>query len=318
VRLGSMGDIIHVLPAVATLKHSYPGYELWWLLAGRWAPLVEGNPFVDRLLTLESRRPGVLIRAIAELRRARFRFAVDFQGLVQSALLATLARPDELYGFHQSAVREKLATVFYSRKTRPRCAHVVEQNLELAASAGASNVLRAFHVPRGEPEGELPQGPFVLASPLAGWPYKQWPLHNYGILARLLKLRFGLPLVVCGPPDAGELLAGVQHARILLTGIPGLIYATRRAAAVVGVDSGPLHLAAALGKTGVAIYGPTDPARNGPYGGAFTVLRSPEARTTYKRRREVSPWMAAISPEAVFEALAARLEQLGGRAEAGL
>jgi len=308
VRLGSMGDVIHALPAVASLKHSFPGSELWWLIHERWSPLLEGNPFVDRIVRLESRRLSALLALVRQLRRARFRLAVDFQGLIQSALLATLARPEELYGFHQSQTREKLAAVFYSRKTRVRCEHVVERNLELAAAAGANNILCTFPLPEGAPEGELPDGPFVLASPLAGWPYKQWPLEYYALLGRLLSLRFRLPLVLCGPPGAAGLLRGLDGVRVVLTGIPGLIYATRRATAVVGVDSGPLHLAAALGKSGVAIYGPTDPVRNGPYGGSFTILRSPEALTTYRRRREISPWMRAISPEAVFEALAAKLE----------
>jgi heptosyltransferase-1 len=309
VRLGSMGDVIHALPAVASLKHSFPGCQLWWLIGARWVPLVEGNPFVDCIVPLESRRLPALVGALRQLRGARFDLAVDFQGLIQSALLATLARPEQLFGFHQSQVRERLAAVFYSRRIRTCSDHVVDRNLELAAAAGANNALLTFQLPPGAPEGELPEGPFVLASPLAGWAYKQWPLEYYALLARLLKLRFRMPLVLCGPPSAAELLGSVDEVRVLLTRIPGLIYATRRAAAVVGVDSGPLHLAAALGKSGVAIYGPTDPARNGPYGGNFTILRSPDAVTTYKRRREISPWMRAISPEAVFEALAPKLEQ---------
>jgi heptosyltransferase-1 len=309
VRLGSMGDVIHALPAVASLKHSFPGWQLWWLIGARWVPLVEGNPFVDRIVPLESRRLPALVGALRQLRGARFDLAVDFQGLIQSALLATLARPEQLFGFHQSQVRERLAAVFYSRRIRTCSDHVVDRNLELVAAAGAHNTIRTFQLPPGAPEGELPEGPFVLASPLAGWAYKQWPLEYYALLARLLKRRFRMPLVLCGPPSASELLGSVDEVRVLLTRIPGLIYATRRAAAVVGVDSGPLHLAAALGKSGVAIYGPTDPARNGPYGGNFTILRSPDAVTTYKRRREISPWMRAISPEAVFEALAPKLEQ---------
>jgi heptosyltransferase-1 len=87
------------------------------------------------------------------------------------------------------------------------------------------------------------------------------------------------------------------------SGLPGLIHATRRAAAVVGVDSGPLHLAAALAKPGVAIFGPTDPARNGPYGGSLRVLRSPAAATTYKRGTEIHESMLGVSPVEVCEAL---------------
>ncbi len=307
VRLGSMGDVIHALPAVASLKHSFAGAEVWWLLAARWAPLLEGNPFVDRTLLVGPGRLRGAWEIWRRFRRQGFSLALDFQGLVQSALLASLARPERLYGFHQSQVREKPAALFYSNRVRTRATHVVERNLELAAAAGASAILRTFHLPEGEPEGELPAEPYVLASPLAGWASKQWPLPYYGTLAQRLRRELGMPLVLCGPPSAGPTLAAVPEARALLTGIAGLIYATRRAAAVVGIDSGPLHLAAALGKAGVAIFGPTDPARNGPCGGGFTVLRSPQAVTSYKRRPEIAPSMQAVTPDEVFEALAERL-----------
>jgi len=314
VRLGSMGDVIHALPAVATLKHGLPGAELWWLLSRRWAPLVEGNPFVDRLIGLESQGLGRFWEAWRRLRGARFSLAVDFQGLVQSALLASLGRAERVYGFHQSQAREKLAALFYSNRVRAKTTHVVERNLELATAAGASSILRRFHVPQGEPEGELPEGDYVLASPLAGWAFKQWPLENYSVLGRGLRRQLGLPLVICGPPESAPLLSGIPETHWLPAGIRGLIYATRRATAVVGVDSGPLHLAAALDKRGVAIYGPTDPVRNGPYGSSFTVLRSPEAVTTYKRRRQIAPSMRAVTPEAVLQALA---ERLGAQRAAG-
>ncbi len=141
----------------------------------------------------------------------------------------------------------------------------------------------------------MPDGPFVLASPLSGWPAKQWPLEYYSRLARLCR-DAGVPLVVNGPPSAHEALGGVENAILHLSSIAGLIDATRRATVVVGEDSGPLHLAAALGKPGVAIFGPTDPAQTGPYGGSLTVLRSPDAITSYKRRREIDASMRAVAP----------------------
>jgi heptosyltransferase-1 len=112
-----------------------------------------------------------------------------------------------------------------------------------------------------------------------------------------------MPLVVNGPPQAAGLLASVPGAQLHLSGVAGLIDATRRAYAVIGVDSGPLHLAAALGKPGVAIYGPTDPASHGPYGGSIRVLRWADAVTSYKRRSEIDESMRAITPLAVLEAL---------------
>jgi heptosyltransferase-1 len=124
-------------------------------------------------------------------------------------------------------------------------------------------------------------------------------LEHYSELARQLKV----PLVVNGPPDAAEVLGRIDGALVHLSGLDGLIDATRRAQAVVGVDSGPVHLAAALGKPGVAIYGPTDPASHGPYGGTLRVLRSPSAITSYKRNAADAGSMRAVSPAEVIEAL---------------
>jgi heptosyltransferase-1 len=295
VRLGAMGDIIHALPAVASLKHSFPGSRLTWIVEPKWAPLLEDNPFIDRIVLL---RRDSLLESWRALRAERYDFAVDFQGLIKSALAASAARPTRIFGFHRSQLRERAAAFFYSHKTLSRAAHVVDKNLDLAAAAGAATLLRTFPLPAGRPEAALPPGDFVLASPLAGWRAKQWPIEHYQALAARLERELGIPLVLDGPPGSG-----LAHC----SGLPGLIHATRRAAAVVGVDSGPLHLAAALGKPGVAIYGPTDPARNGPYGDSFRVLRSPAAVTTYKRGRSIDEAMRAISPAQVFEVLKATL-----------
>lgn len=302
VRLGAMGDIIHALPAVASLKHSFPGSHLTWAVEPQWAPLLEGNPFVDRVALLRRGSPAGILQSFRELRAQRFDIAVDFQGLIKSALLASIAHPERIFGFHHSQVRERFAALFYSNKTLASSAHIVERNLDLAAAAGAGSILRTFALPEGRPEGFLPEGDFVLASPLAGWRAKQWPFEYYGVLAARLRQECGIPLVVNGPPGA-ETLTDIPGAVQNYCGLAGLIHATRRATAVVGVDSGPLHLAAALAKPGVAIFGPTDPGRNGPYGDSFTVLRSLDAVTTYKRNAVIDSSMLAISPEAVFKAL---------------
>jgi len=302
-----MGDIIHALPAAASLKHGFPGCQLTWVTEPRWAPLLQGNPFVDRVVLLDRGTGAGLGRAWRELREDRFDFAVDFQGLIKSALVACAARTDRIYGFAASLAREPLAAMFYSDRVPARSAHRVDRNLELAAAAGASTALRSFPLPPGRAEGALPASAFVLASPLSGWRAKQWPLEYYARLAERLRREAGVPLVLNGPPAERETLAAVAGTLLHLSSIEGLIDATRRAAAVVGVDSGPLHVAAALNRPGVAIFGPTDPAQTGAYGGSFTVLRSPLAVTSYKRRSEIDPSMLAVTPEAVFEALQPQL-----------
>jgi heptosyltransferase-1 len=301
VRLGAMGDVIHALPAVASLKRSFPQSHVAWIVNARWAGLLENNPSIDQIIRLEAVTPSALLRARAELQREAFDFAVDFQGLVKSALVAAAARPARLFGFDRSQVREKPAAVFYSHCAVSESRHVVDRNLDLARAAGATHRVIAFPLPAGAPEQPLPEGDFVLACPLAGWGSKQWPLEFYSALAK----RLGMPLVVNGPPSGAGALAGIEGAVPHITGLAGLIHATRRAAAIVGVDSGPLHLAAALGKPGVAIFGPTDPERNGPYGSSIRVVRSPDAETSYKRRVEIDPSMRAVTPDDVLAALEA-------------
>src|SRR5579864_1861116 len=303
VRLGALGDIIHTLPAVASLKHSFAGWHLTWAVEPKWAPLLEGNPFIDSLLPMRRDTLASLLESWRLLRAGRYDFAVDFQGLIKSALAASCARPERIFGFHQTQVRERVAALFYSNKTVSRSAHIVDRNLDLAASAGAATVVRSFPLPPGQPESNLPPGDFVLASPLAGWRAKQWPIEHYRALAALLRRDLNIPLVLDGPPSAGLLFAEVPDALAHSSSLRGLIHATRRAAAIIGVDSGPLHLAAALSKPGVAIFGPTDPARNGPYGDSLRVLRWPSAVTTYRRGSEIDESMWRITPDEVFEAL---------------
>jgi len=306
VRLSAMGDIIHTLPAVAALKAGHPNSRLTWVVEPKWAPLLEENPCVDRVLLLHRDSLAALATSLRALRETSYGFAVDFQGLLKSALVTFAAQPGRVYGFDASQVRERAAALFYSRKIASSAAHVVDRNLELAAAAGATTANPPiFPIPAGRPEGDLPPGDFVLASPLAGWASKQWPLAHYRALALRLESELGIPLVLDGPPGApwGPIDPAVAH----YSALPGLIHATRRAAAVLGVDSGPLHLAAALAKPGVAIFGPTDPARNGPYGDSLRVLRSSAALTTYKRGTAIDESMRQISPGQVFEALRAVL-----------
>jgi heptosyltransferase-1 len=305
VRLGAMGDIVHTLPAVAAVKQAHPGAHLTWVVEPQWAALLEGNPSIDRVLLLRRGSAAGLLESWRELRSERYDFAIDFQGLLKSAAVAAAARPVRILGFDAAEVRERAAALFYTDRVASTRSHVVEKNCELVSRTGVlacpGEAGGLSYLPPGRPEANLPEGAFVLASPLAGWRSKQWPIEHYASLARRLRNELGLPLVLNGR-EASHLPA-IEDAEPHVSGIPGLIYATRRATAVVGVDSGPLHIAAMLGKPGIAIFGPTDPARNGPYGGSMRVLRTPHAVTTYKRGTEIDDTMRRISPDEVFEEL---------------
>lgn len=304
VRLGAMGDIIHALPGAASLKHSFPGARITWVVEPQWAPLLEGNGFVDRIVIFRRHEPGSWRATKRELRTEHYDLAVDFQGLIKSALVAHLARPERIAGYGSRIVREWPAGLFYSTRVESGAAHVVDQALDLAAGAGANHLVRAFPLPAGRAEGNLPGAPFALASPLAGWTSKQWPPEYWERLAAMLRHKLGMPLVLNGVPGSVPKIAGTLLHE---SSVAGLIDATRRASIVIGVDSGPLHLAAALNKPGVAIFGPTDPVRNGPYGGDFQVFRAPDAHTTHRRGTVIDASMLAITPEQVFAALAARV-----------
>jgi heptosyltransferase-1 len=309
VRLGAMGDILHTLPAVASLAAEWPEAEITWLVDPRWLPLLERNSGVRRTISLNRRSAASIFAAIKELRAAGFVFSIDFQGLVKSSLAARLSGAPRRLGFVFSFLREKPAALFYTERVRPSSRHVVDMNLDLAAAAGARRRVVEFALPRGVAEGPLPDRPFVLASPKAGWGSKQWPLERYSGLARRLGEQYRVPLVVNGAPSAEAELRSIEGAHVHISGIPGLIDATRRAMAVVGVDSGPLHLAAALGKPGVAIFGPTDPARNGPYGGSMEVIRASGAETTYQRGPGSAASMREITVDDVVRKLMARVER---------
>ena len=303
IRLSAMGDIIHTLPAITTLKKSFPDRELIWLVAPRWMPLLAGNPYIDEVIPFDR---GNLLNArqtFTRLRSLRPEIAFDFQGLLQSAAAGRLTRPKALFGFARSVAREPFASLLYSHAIPVNGPHRVQRAVQLAqAAAGAAQTTFQAWIPAGQPQGDLPSEPFILASPFAGWAGKEWPLASYDAVAELLA-KEGLQLVVNVTQQKAHELNSHRHVRPHVSTLPGLIDATRRATGVFGVDSGPLHLAAALDKPGVGLYGPTDPALTGPFGGSMTVLRTRDVATTYKRHAEMHASMRAITPEQVVVAL---------------
>jgi heptosyltransferase-1 len=323
VRLGAMGDVIHALPAASRLKYTFPDAWIAWAIEPPWAPLLDDSPSVDEVITVPTaawrKRPlsfstwSEVLALRRRLRAAGFDVTLDFQGLLKSATLAWVSGASRVYGFPRHELREPLARLFYSHGVDAPARHVVDKNLALAAAVGAQSGPVEFPLPQGRPHPDLPEGEFVLASPVAGWKSKQWPPQYYARLAEVLQRRTGMTLVLdCAAADRAyceqiRRLAPPASCHLHVSTVEGLIAATRRARAVVGIDSGPLHLAAALGLGGVAIFGQTDPARNGPYGDKFTVLRAPDAFTSYKREDALAASMAAILPEQVWQALEPRL-----------
>jgi heptosyltransferase-1 len=302
IRLSAMGDIIHTLPAITTLKKSFPEKRLAWLVAPRWMPLLAGNPYVDEVIPLDRRNVPHTLETLRRVRALKPELAFDFQGLFQSAFAGRLARPKALFGFAKTVAREPFASMLYTHSIPVKGPHRVQRAVQLAEASGAGKPDFYAWVPRGAPEGELPAGSFVLTNPFAGWAGKEWPLESYEALGHLLR-REGLELVANVTERQAQKVRELKNVSIHISGLEGLFDATHRATAVLGLDSGPLHLAAALRKPGVGLYGPTDPALTGPFGGSMIVLRAGDVETTYKRHDEIHASMREIRPEQVAEAL---------------
>lgn len=326
VRLGSMGDIVHTLPAVAALREAFPRARVDWVVEAQWLPLLHGNPDVDEVIPLERGTWDGLRTCVKRLRAARYTCALDFQGLYKSAMLAALARARERIGFEREFLREGGAAFFYTRRITPSGKHVVELNVSLAEAVGAKISAARFsvHVP-DEADGVIEKQlaargvrDFYVLSPGGGWRSKCWPAERYGHLHRRLAALPALAgwrgVVNFGPAErklaeAARLVAGEPEPILLPMDVPQLMALLRRAKFFVGGDSGPLHLAVALGTPVVGLYGPTDPARNGPYSPGDVVVRNarPE-ETTYKREDSSAPSMLSIT---VDQALAAIQRRMG-------
>lgn len=348
VRMGALGDILHALPAATAMRAALPDATIGWLVEERWSelltarrhketPVVRGpqRPVVDLVHTVNTKRwrqrffrPATMaeIRGdINRLRRAHYDIAIDFQGNVKSAFFAWLSKPATMAGYVDP--RESAARVFYSHKFSRLGEHVIEQNLALANQA-----LRGFLGPTEMPmtTPQLPLDPaaeawaereiqrlgvasFALVNPGAGWGGKQWPGERFGEIAKALAVHNVKTLVNVGPgeEDLAEAVtrsSGGNAFPVHCT-IGQLISITRRARLFVGGDTGPLHLAAALGVPTLGLYGPTDPARTGPFGPRTIALRHPESETTFSHHRRPDDGLLKITAE---EAITAARHLLGG------
>lgn len=325
VRLGSLGDIVHTLPAVHALRETFPSAQIDWLVESKWRALLAGNSDVNDIIPLNRSTWRGVATCVAELRRRKYDCAIDFQGLYKSAVLARLSGAPRRIGFEREFLRERGAALFYTERVTPAAPHVVDHNLAIAQRLGAAKGKTYFPLSISEEAARAVQiqldaqkvKKYFVLSPGGGWMSKCWPAEQYGHLHRRL---MSLPafagwrgVVNFGPgerklAEAVRLVAGEPEPLLLATDLPQLMALLQRAEFFVGGDSGPLHLAVALGTPVVGLYGPTDPARNGPYSPADIVVRNarPE-ETTYKRHDSPAPSMRSITVDQVVAAVLQRL-----------
>lgn len=335
VRLGAMGDILHALPALTALRLAHPEWVIDWVVEPMWRSLLSaegstgrdtGNPqalqpLVDRLhiapskqwrkspLSGETRREiGALHRA---LRGEHYDAVLDFQGALRSAVIGRLAKSRRFIG--EARPRERVASLLFTERVHTHGIHIIEQDLELACALAGDDLAAVQPLLPVDPAAEAwasellgSAEPAILINPGAGWGAKRWPIERYGDVARALLNRGFRVLVNAGPGEvllANEIMQRTGGgATSLLCSVEQLIAVTRRIRLAIAGDTGPLHLACALGRPVVGIYGPTDPSRNGPYGVPFRVLRSPESRRDHARREAPEAGLLTITSEEVLQA----------------
>jgi heptosyltransferase-1 len=335
-----MGDVLHAMPAVAALRERHPDWFIGWAIEPRWSDLLQitGDPedlslgvgptaraMVDRWYRVAvgewRKKPADIatVRDVLTLRTAlrgdRFDICVDMQGAIKSAVVGHMAGASVFVGAAEP--RERLARHWYGQKIDLTTAHVVNQGCELlGAAVGEALKPTRVTLPMDTAaehwaDDTVGRERFCLISPGAGWGAKVWPADRMGRVAAELG-RAGVRTVVNasvhGSPEADQVVAASEgFARAVPCTIPQLIALVRRAGVVIAGDTGPLHLAAALERLVVGIYGPTDPVRNGPFGTRSKVLRDAASQTSHKRIHETEPGMLRISAE---EVAAAALEML--------
>jgi heptosyltransferase I len=333
VRLSAMGDIIHTLPAAAALRQAFPNATLGWLVEERWTELLctlrcprsgprsPQRPLADRIHavnTAEWRHAlfsfntwQQMAVGLSHLRGVHYDAVIDFQGALRSALLARWSGAPIIYGSAQP--RENAASMFYTQTMLPTGVHVVEQALALAGTIIANHKV--------EPRVEFPVDAdaetkisdlvadlknFAILNPGAGWGAKRWPASRYGQVATELA-KDGLCSLINYGPGEEDLAATVEAAsegaaRKVSCSVSELIALTRRTSLFIGGDTGPMHLAAALKIPVVAIFGPTNPARNGPFGTRAIVLRSANSTTDHSRHPEPEQGLLEITVREVVAA----------------
>ncbi len=322
IKPSSMGDIVQALPVLTAIKEAAPEARVWWLAGDAFASLVEGHPRLAGVLRFDRTRyahvgrqwePTVeFARFLQNLRRRRFTTVLDLQGLFRSGLMALATGAPHRVGFRDA---RELAPLFYTSEVRlPRygATHAVDRYLAVARHVGLAMPEATDHLPvspaarqaaraRLEAAGLAPGADFVAVGVHARWPTKQWPPERFAAALDEAWRDLGATAVLVGSGDAAEVAAAVKAAarRAPLdltgqTGVKELVAILAEARAMLTNDSGPMHIAAAVGTPVVAVFGPTDPRLTGPYGAAHQVVGGRAACSPCHRRQCVLGGSEAI------------------------
>jgi heptosyltransferase-1 len=321
VRLSAIGDVLHGLPVLNALRDALPRAFLAWVVEGRAAEVLQSHKALDELIVVPRRwlkSPREVIHLRRRLRALRFDLTLDLQGLSKSAIAARLSGARRRIGFDGRDGRE-LSRWLNNERVLPRRTHVIDRNLELLARLGIVDPSVRFDL-EDSPSAALAAAKildaqhladrFAVINPGAGWPSKLWPVDRYAAVARHLgQARALRSLVVwAGPQElawAEAIVADSAGCAALApaTSLVELAAIVRRATVFIGSDTGPLHLAAAVGTPCVGLFGPMPAKRNGPYGPQHVALQKMHLTGTSRQRRSAGPEsMEAIAVEHVLAA----------------
>lgn len=324
VRLGSLGDLVHALPAVAAIRRAHPHAVIDWFVDRIHRDFLDLVPILSSVVVLRQPTVAGWLEARRELRRRQYEVAIDFQGLVKSAALARLSGATRVIGFSRAAAREPLAALFYTERVKTGdSGHVIDKNMRLAAVTGAPVDRREFPLvapasPALDGIRSVLGGPFAVINPGAAWPNKRWPTDRFGAIAEWLADVHGLRSVVLWGPGEESIAKAVADASrgaafvAPVTGLADLVAILREARLMVSGDTGPTHIAGAVGTPIVSLFGPTTPGRNGPwFPYDISISRYDACGCHYQRacRREPGGWcLASISEDEVRSAIDRRLQ----------
>jgi heptosyltransferase I len=324
VRLGSLGDIVHAIPAAAAIRRAFPEAAIDWLVDVRHRDLLDLVPLVDRKIAVNTSSLGSLSSVVGEMRRAGYEATLDLQGLLKSAVLARLSGAPRVIGFPADLLRERAARFFYTETSGVAAPHVIDKNLSMLKAVGIRMPEVEFPLDDRNPAivsdakkilGISSDERFAIINPGAAWPNKRWPPVYFAEVARGLAERHGLRSLVLWGPGEEQLAenvctaAGPVAAVSPRTTVADLVSLTKAAALMISGDTGPLHIAAACGTPLIGIFGPTDPQRNGPWAEDDVVVsRYRACACHYQRQCRISGWcLLDISPREVLDLAERRL-----------
>lgn len=332
IKPSSIGDVVHTLPIWSVLRKRFPAAKITWLIAPACAGIVEGLPGIE-LLQFDRKNWGKAWRSPSAardllafqraLRDRHFDLVLDVQGLFRSGWFTWKTRSPMRVGF---ANAREMAWLFYTRRVDvgPTEQHAVDRYLKLLDAIGCPADTVEFPLPITDRDRQRSRelcgdgSPYAVLCPGANWPTKRWPAAQFAQLVTPLRQRWGLRTIVAGGPGdrrLGEEITGGLN-RCGETSLMELAAMTEGASVVVTNDSGPMHIAAALKRPLVAVFGPTNPVRTGPYGMPGSIVRANVACSPCYRRECPRPrCMDELGPEAVLSAIERQISSAASRGE---